>query len=102
MDLLIELPDFLSRDDDGEINVTGTRIGLYHFVFDYNQGESAESLVQRYPHIPLASVHKVNAFYLENKVAVDRSVTAYEAELDRQRASGKYGTSPICASGSTS
>jgi uncharacterized protein (DUF433 family) len=85
----MNLPDFLTREDDGEINVTGTRIGLYHFLFYYNEGESAEQLALRYPHIPLATVHKVIAFYLENKAEVDQLAATYEAELDRLRAAGK-------------
>ena len=86
----MNLPDFLTREDDGEINITGTRIGLYHFLFYYNEGESAEQLALRYPHIPLATVHKVIAYYLENMSEVDSFSAAYQAELDRLRASGKH------------
>jgi uncharacterized protein (DUF433 family) len=86
---LPELPPFLTRWPDGEIVVTGTRVVLYHFVFHYNQGESAESLGARYPHIPLATLHKVIAFYLENRPAVDEFVKEYQAVLDRLREAGK-------------
>jgi uncharacterized protein (DUF433 family) len=85
----MNLPDFLIRDDDGEIGVTGTRIGLYHFLFYYNEGESAEQLALRYPHIPLATVHKVIAFYLESMAEVDQFLAEYDSKLDRLRAAGQ-------------
>lgn len=84
----MNLPDFLTRESDGEVNISGTRIGLYHFVYDYNAGETAEMLALRYPHIPLATIHKVVAYYLENKEEVDRFMAEYQADLDRQRAAG--------------
>ena len=80
------LPDFLTRHSDGEITLTSHRIGLLHVVHYYNEGYSPEMLVCQYPTLPLALVHKVIAFYLENQAAVDAYVAACKAELARQRA----------------
>ncbi len=85
---LPELPAFLTRWPDGEVVLTGTRVTLYHFVFHYSQGESAEMLGLRYPHVPLATIHKSIAFYLENKRDVDLYVAEYQAVLDQLRANG--------------
>ncbi len=85
---LPELPPFLTRWPDGEVVVAGTRVVLYHFVFYYNQGESAESLAVRYPHVPLATIHKLIAFYLENMEAVNAYAAEYGAALDRLREAG--------------
>lgn len=79
------LPDFLTQNADGEICLTGHRIGLYHLVHYYNEGYSPEMLVGRYPTLPLALVHKVIAFYLENKTAVESYVERCTAELAHQR-----------------
>jgi uncharacterized protein (DUF433 family) len=84
------LPDFLRQDTYGEIFLTGHRIGLYHVVHYYNQGYSPEMLVCQFPTLPLALVHKVIAFYLENKDEVDAYVAGVRAELDRQRAQGRH------------
>ncbi len=88
MELLVELPPFLTRRADGEVVVTGTRITLYHFAWHYNAGESAEALAADYASLRLPVVHKLIAFYLENKSAVDAYLAAYRAELDRLRAAG--------------
>ena len=36
----MNLPDFLIDSPDGEIHLTGHRIGLYHFVYHDNEGYS--------------------------------------------------------------
>ena len=60
------LPDFLRADERGEIFLAGHRVTLYHVLKDYREGFSAEMLAAAYPTVPLAMVHKVIAFYLEN------------------------------------
>jgi uncharacterized protein (DUF433 family) len=85
---LPDLPPFLTRWPDGEVVVAGTRVLLFYVVLNYKDGESVESLGVRYPHIPLATLHKVIAFYLENQSEVDEFVNGYQADLDGLRAAG--------------
>lgn len=80
------LPDFLIDHPDGEIRLTGHRIGLAHVVREYNRGGTAELIAVRFPTLPLALVHKVIAFYLENQAEVDAYVAADDAELRRLEA----------------
>jgi uncharacterized protein (DUF433 family) len=80
------LPEFLSQDADGAIHVTGHRIGLQDLVYYYNEGYSPEALLEAFPTLSLALVHKVIAFYLEDQVDVDAYVATCEAEMERQRA----------------
>jgi len=82
------LPDFL-RSTDGEIQLTGHRLGLYHLVVRYNEGESAEMLASRYPTLPLSLVHKVIAFYLDNQSEVDSYMATCATTLDDERRSAK-------------
>jgi uncharacterized protein (DUF433 family) len=84
------LPDFLHEAKYGEILLTGHRIGLYHVVTFYNEGYSPEMLVCQFPTLPLALVHKVIAFYLENQQEVDAYVAQVSATLEQQRATGKH------------
>ena len=82
----MNLPDFLNREATGEIRLTSHRIGLYHVVHYYNDGYSAEMLVGQFPDLSLALIHKVIAFYLENRVDVDAYVAACQDDMNRQRA----------------
>src|SRR5947209_3870323 len=81
----MNLPDFLTNAGGGEIRLTGHRIGLFHLVRRYNEGYSPEMLVCQYPSLPLALVHKVIAFYLENRAPVDAYVAGVQAEISRQQ-----------------
>lgn len=89
----MNLPDFLTELAYGEIRLTGHRIGLFHVVKYYNEGYSPEMLVEQFPTLELALIHKVIAFYLENRGAVDAYVTNYDAELEQQRAVAPQGPS---------
>src|SRR6266403_373117 len=89
-DCAMTLPDFLVQAPDGEIRLNGHRIGLLHLVHYYNEGFSPEMLAGQYPTLPLALVHKVIAFYLENQAEVNDYVGSCRAELARQRASDPH------------
>jgi uncharacterized protein (DUF433 family) len=84
----MNLPEFL-RSVDGEIRLTGHRIGLVHVVKLYNEGYSAEMIAAYFPTLPLSLVHRVIAFYLENQEEVDREVTAHEQEMERLEAEAR-------------
>lgn len=57
----MNLPDFLGDSSDGEIRLTGHRIGLYHFVHYHNEGYTAEMIACQFPSLSLAHIHKVIA-----------------------------------------
>lgn len=80
------LPEFLNRDEFGEIRLLGHRIGLYHVIGRYNEGFSPEMIACQYPSLPLALIHKVIAFYLENLEPVDEYLVTYKATLNLQQA----------------
>jgi uncharacterized protein (DUF433 family) len=82
----LNLPEFLTRHEMGEIRLTGHRIDLLHFVDFYNEGNSAEMLLGLLPTLSLALIHKVIAFYLENKAEVDAYVARCDADIERQHA----------------
>ena len=82
----MNLPDFLTRDPQGVIRLTGHRIGLYHVVDRFREGYTPEMIREEFPTLPLVLVYKVIAFYLEAPAEVDAYVTAHGAELERQEA----------------
>lgn len=82
------LPDFLEADDGGFVHMTGHRIGLHHLVRMYADGSSVEAIAAEYPSLPLALIHRVIAFYLENQSDVDAYVAEHDREIARQIALG--------------
>jgi uncharacterized protein (DUF433 family) len=83
----MNLPDFLTQHPDGEIVLVGHRIGLYHIVHFYQDGFSPEMLVGQFPTVPLALIHRVIAFYLDNRAEGDAYVNTCRDQLDSQQAS---------------
>ena len=87
------LPDFLIQDSDGFIHLAGHRIGLEHLVHYYNEGHSPEALACEYPTLSLSLIHRVIAFYLDNREEIDQYVARNQIEMDRQRAAIPKGPS---------
>ena len=77
------LPEFLSTDSYGYVQVAGHRIGLRSLARCYNNGYSPEMMAGEYPTLSLATIHKVIAFYLENRDEVDRYMAECDAEPRR-------------------
>ncbi|MBI3865267.1 MAG: DUF433 domain-containing protein [Planctomycetia bacterium] len=87
----MNLPDFLEPSSDGVVRIRGHRIGIDDIVHSYNDGCSAEMLAAEFPTLSLALIHKVLAFYLENRSDVDQYVFAARRETDAARAAGSKG-----------
>ena len=93
--LISLLPPDLHWHPDGEIRLVGHRIGLFHFIYYYNQGYTAEMLLGQFPTLELALIHRVIAFYLDHQKEVDEYVAQYRAELDQLRAAGYHAPSVV-------
>lgn len=87
------LPDWLTRDADGYVHLTGHRIGLEDVVHFYNQGDSPEMLHCRFPTVALPLFYKVIAFYLENKEEIDRICATNAAQVAQRRDAPQSGPS---------
>lgn len=87
----MDLPDFLAQDRYGYIHLADHRIGLRHIVELYIDGYTPEMLHEHFPTVPLALVHKVIAFYLENQAEVDLYVRQSREALDRQASAPQQG-----------
>ena len=57
----------------------------------YNDGYTPERLHDHFPTLPVALLHKVMAFYLENRAEVDAYIRQSREALDRQVAVPQQG-----------
>lgn len=90
----MRLPAFLTQDSDGEVLLTGHRVGLYSVVRCHREGYSPERIRDEFPTLSLDQIAQVLAFYDENRAEVDEYVAAYREDLDRQAASLRQGPGP--------
>jgi len=60
----------LAKDADGVYRVGGTRVTLDLVVHAFNQGATAEEIVQKFPSLDLGDVYHVIGYYLKNREAL--------------------------------
>ena len=102
------LPEFLTQEPQGYIHFAGHRVGLHQLLRLYNDGYSPEMLLEYFPTLSLAVIHKAIAFYLENQAEIDRYIAAQQSLFQQQVAAAPRGpgieelrkrTTPAAAAG---
>ena len=73
----------LYTDSHGKIRVRNTRVLLELVIYAFNQGETAEGIVDSYPTLALADVYAVIAYYLTHRAEVDVYVRQCDEEAER-------------------
>jgi uncharacterized protein (DUF433 family) len=61
----------LWTDEHGKIRIGGTRVLLELVIHAFQQGETAEGIIDSYPTLKLAEVYAVIAYYLTHRAEVD-------------------------------
>ncbi len=74
--IAIDVP--LKTDEHGKIRVGSTRVLLELLIHAFNQGETAEGIVDSYASLDLADVYSVIAYYLSHRPEVDAYVEEAE------------------------
>jgi uncharacterized protein (DUF433 family) len=72
-------------DSDGVIRVGGTRVTLDTIVAAFNEGATAEEIVQQYPSLDLADVYSVIGYYLRQQPAVEDYLHQRQQQADEIR-----------------
>src|SRR5690349_7794116 len=88
MPLIIESdPAPLEMDEKGVIRVRGTRVSVDTVLHAFEEGATAEEIVQQYPSIGLANVYAVIGYYLRHRAEMQNYLTqrlAQRVELRQQ------------------
>ncbi|HTG34499.1 MAG TPA: DUF433 domain-containing protein [Thermoanaerobaculia bacterium] len=70
----------LYKDEHGVIRVAGTWVTLDSVIYSFQEGSTAEQILEDYPSLGLADVYAVIGYYLRHQEEVD----AYLREQSRQ------------------
>lgn len=70
---------------DGGYYIAGTRVSLDSIVYEFLSGSSAEAIQQAYSTVNLEEVYGAIAFYLANRVEVEKYLALAEQEYERMR-----------------
>lgn len=88
--LIVTEPIPLKMDADGVVRVGGTRVTLDTIVAAFDEGATAEEIVQQYPSLHLADVYAVIGYYLRRRPEVEaylRQRQQQASEVRRQNES---------------
>ncbi|NEP12202.1 MAG: DUF433 domain-containing protein [Symploca sp. SIO2C1] len=77
--MLVMTPDVCG----GRLRIDGTRITVHRIATLYKQGQTAESIVQSYPHLSYAQVYVALAYYHENQAEIDAELIEIDLEYER-------------------
>jgi uncharacterized protein (DUF433 family) len=75
----------IEMDGDGVMRVGGTRVTLDTIVAAFNEGATAEEIVQQYPSLNLADVYSVIGYYLRQQSAVEDYLRQRQQQADEIR-----------------
>ena len=98
MALLIETqPVPLIVDADGVARVGNTRVTLDTVIAAFQEGATAEEIVQQYPSLSLPDIYSVIGYYLKNRYEVDKYLEARkkEARAVQEQNESKYDPSGV-------
>jgi uncharacterized protein (DUF433 family) len=72
----------LRSDGDGAVRIGESRVLLELVIRAFQEGATAEAIVQRYPSTSLADVYAVIAYYLRHPDVVDQYLAQREQQAD--------------------
>src|SRR5438128_1258681 len=82
----MNLPPLLTDHPDGEIRLTGHRIGLYTVIRLFREGSDVDAILEELPSLSREKVAGVLTFYEQNREEVDAYCDAFGRDLERQEA----------------
>ena len=75
----------LTRDKDGVLRVTGSRVTLDSIVHQFKNGASAEQIQEDFPSVMLRDIYSVIAYFLQHSSAVENYLREQAQEADKTR-----------------
>jgi uncharacterized protein (DUF433 family) len=73
----------LAANQDGVVRVGGTRVTLDTVVAAFEEGATAEEIVQQYPALKLPDVYLVIGYYLRHRAEVEAYLQQQQELADR-------------------
>ena len=74
---------FEFRDNNQDIRIKGTRIGIEIIIEDFLDGASPEEMLIRYPNLSLLQIYATITYYLANREEIDAYIEAGWQELEK-------------------
>lgn len=92
--ILAEQPP-LRTTADGAIRIGKTRVTLETVIVAFNEGATAEEIVQQYPALRLADVYATIAYYLNHRAEVNAYLHSSEQSAAEVRTENETRFNPV-------
>jgi uncharacterized protein (DUF433 family) len=83
--LITPEPTPLETDANGVVRVGGTRVTLDTVVYAFEEGATAEEIVQQYPSLQLADVYAAIGYYLRQRQKVQAYLRGRQQQAEEVR-----------------
>ena len=87
-------PAPLVADDNGVVRVRGSRVRLDTVIYAFNQGATAEEILQQYPSLALSDIYATIGYYLQHRDSVDAYLHERGSDHERVRQLNESRTDP--------
>ena len=78
-------PAPLAADENGVVRIRGSRVRLDTVIYAFNQGATAEEILQQYPSLALSEIYATISYYLQHRDSVDSYLLERGREHGRVR-----------------
>ena len=86
MTLVLEVQQVPVTEMGGVLRVGQTRVRLATVIHAFNEGATAEEIVNYYPSLSLADVYAVISYYLNHRQEIDHYLAKSQEEAAKNRA----------------
>lgn len=87
-------PAPLAADENGVVRIRGSRVRLDSVVYAFNQGATAEEILQQYPSLALSEIYATIGYYLQHRDSVEAYLRERGSEQDQVRRLNESRTDP--------
>lgn len=87
--------EYVHQTPQGGWRVVGSRVSLDSVIRAYLRGESAEAICNAFETLSPEQVHGAIAFYLHNKVAIDKYLVEQQALFEELAAESRQQNAPL-------
>lgn len=83
----------LTRDDDGTIRITGSRVTLDSLIREFKDGATAEQIQEDFPSLALRDIYAAIAYYIQHTEVVEEYLRRQQADAAQTRSEIERGQS---------
>ncbi len=79
----MKLTDYFDFQNENDIRIRGTRVGIETVLFDFLEGLSPEEIAVRYRSLTLEQVYATITYFLQQRSKIDAYLEAFRRDAEQ-------------------